>query len=91
MNNTLRTIAGSIGTALLVTVMTNASKDYIPSAGETKQQIMSNAMIHGINVAFLIAAVIAIVGIVLSFFIKGKPKSNQHEPSAETEGSLQTN
>jgi EmrB/QacA subfamily drug resistance transporter len=91
MNNTMRTIAGSIGTALLVTVMTNASKDYVPSAGETKQQIMSNAMIHGINVAFLVATVIAIVGIVLSFFIKGKSKTDQKDPAAETEGSLQTN
>ncbi|MFZ0368065.1 MAG: DHA2 family efflux MFS transporter permease subunit [Halobacillus sp.] len=91
MNNTLRTIAGSIGTALLVTVMTNASKDYVPSSGETKQQIMSNAMIHGINVAFMVATIIAIIGIVLSFFIKGKPKSSQDERAAKTEGNLQTN
>ncbi|MCA1010352.1 DHA2 family efflux MFS transporter permease subunit [Halobacillus halophilus] len=91
MNNTLRTIAGSIGTALLVTVMMNASKDYVPSSGETRQQIMSNAMIHGINVAFMVATIIAILGIVLSFFIKGKPKPSQDERAAKTEGNLQTN
>ncbi|WP_226578350.1 DHA2 family efflux MFS transporter permease subunit [Halobacillus litoralis] len=91
MNNTLRTIAGSIGTALLVTVMTNASKDYVPTAGASKEQMMSNAMIHGINVAFMVATIIAITGIVLSFFIKGKPKKKQDETAPETEGSLQTN
>ncbi|ELK48435.1 DHA2 family efflux MFS transporter permease subunit [Halobacillus sp. ACCC02827] len=93
MNNTLRTIAGSIGTALLVTVMTNASKDYTPSAGEQPQNIMSNALIHGIDVAFLVATIIAIVGLLLSFFIKGKPKKEKKVPAAETkaEPALQTN
>ncbi|WP_421383618.1 MDR family MFS transporter [Bacillus salacetis] len=81
MNNTMRTIAGSIGTALLVTVMTNAAKDFDPDmsayagmeAADMKQQLMSDAMIHGINVAFMVATIIAIAGIGLSFFIKKTP------------------
>lgn len=86
MNNTMRTVAGSIGTAFLVTVMTNASQSYTPSAGETKQQIMSNAMIHGINKAFFAATIIAIVGLILSFFVKGKKKTQQPEqPSSESQ------
>ncbi|TGB02415.1 MDR family MFS transporter [Halobacillus salinus] len=87
MNNTMRTVAGSIGTAFLVTIMTNASKSYTPSAGETQQQIMSNAMIHGINKAFFAATIIAIVGLILSFFVKGKKKTQQ----PTTESQLQTN
>ncbi len=78
MNNTMRTIAGSMGTAMLVTVMTNTSKNFDPdmsqyageSSAQVKQQIMSDAMIHGINMAFLVATGIAIAGIILSFFLK---------------------
>ncbi|SFJ88868.1 drug resistance transporter, EmrB/QacA subfamily [Halobacillus dabanensis] len=91
MNNTMRTIAGSIGTALLVTVMTNASKDYVPSAEATREQIMTNSMIHGIDVAFMVATIIAIVGILLSFFITSTPKKEKQQPATEAEASLQTN
>ncbi|MFQ3543760.1 MDR family MFS transporter [Halobacillus rhizosphaerae] len=78
MNNTMRTIAGSMGTAMLVTVMTNTSKNFDPdmskyageSSAQVKQQVMSDAMIHGINMAFLVATGIAIAGIILSFFLK---------------------
>ncbi|SFG21880.1 drug resistance transporter, EmrB/QacA subfamily [Halobacillus alkaliphilus] len=91
MNNTMRTIAGSIGTALLVTVMTNSAKDYAPSEGATPQEVMSNSMIHGINVAFMVATIIAIVGILLSLFIPSKPKKNDQQPVTDPEASLQTN
>ncbi|UOQ46513.1 multidrug efflux MFS transporter [Halobacillus salinarum] len=78
MNNTMRTVAGSIGTALLVTVMTNSSQNFDPdmaeyageSSAQMKQHIMSDAMIHGINVSFMVATGIAMAGILLSFFLK---------------------
>lgn len=78
MNNTMRTTAGSLGTALLVTVMTNASKDYEPDMSkypdvpkaQAEQQMMSDAMIHGINEAFWIATLITIIGVLLSVFLK---------------------
>ncbi|RLQ94341.1 DHA2 family efflux MFS transporter permease subunit [Falsibacillus albus] len=81
MNNTMRTVAGSIGTALLVTVMSNATKNFDPNmadykgvpAAQLKQKIMSDAMIHGIDRAFFVATIIAIVGILLSFFLKKTP------------------
>lgn len=78
MNNTMRVVAGSIGTALLVSVMSNAAKHYKPDmsqfknvpAANLKQQIASHAMVHGIDVTFLVATCIALVGVVLSFFLK---------------------
>lgn len=100
MNNTLNQVAGAIGTALLVTVMTNRTKTHAteladqataaatksaeeaasqgiavvqPSAeaiAQMKQEIMTKAMLEGINDAFLVATAIAAVAFVLAFFIK---------------------
>ncbi|RSL33369.1 DHA2 family efflux MFS transporter permease subunit [Salibacterium salarium] len=63
MNNTLRQVAGSIGTALLVTVMTTATLGDPPN-------INVEGLIHGVNMAFWVASALGIVGLVLSFFIK---------------------
>lgn len=63
MNNTMRQVAGAVGTALLVTVMTNSA---IPDEGV-------NGLIHGVNISFIVAGIFAIIGLVLSFFIK-KPQ-----------------
>ncbi|MCD5324371.1 MULTISPECIES: DHA2 family efflux MFS transporter permease subunit [Pontibacillus] len=85
MNNTMRTVAGSIGTALLVTVMTNASKAYEPnmqeyanaSAEQAKGLIARDAAIHGMNVAFWVATGIAFVGIILSLFLQNKAPNRE--------------
>ncbi|KAB8139103.1 multidrug efflux MFS transporter [Gracilibacillus oryzae] len=60
MNNTMRQMAGAIGTALLVSIMINQAN---PSNGMA-------GMIHGVNMSFLVAAIISVVGFVLAFFIK---------------------
>ncbi|MBP1970527.1 EmrB/QacA subfamily drug resistance transporter [Virgibacillus natechei] len=65
MNNTMRQVAGAVGTALLVTVMSSAA---IPDEGV-------QGAIHGVNVSFIVAGVTAIVGLVLAFFIKGKSRA----------------
>lgn len=72
MNNTMRQVAGSVGTALLVTIMTNSAQD-------AKHEMLSNPMIHGINVAFMVAAGIAFLGLVLSFFIKQTKRAEEDE------------
>ncbi|HEX7065394.1 MAG TPA: MDR family MFS transporter [Bacillales bacterium] len=64
MNNTMRQIAGSVGTALLVTVMTNTIIE------AQHQETVSYARIHGVNVAFMVATLLALLGVGLSFFIK---------------------
>jgi EmrB/QacA subfamily drug resistance transporter len=79
MNNTTQQVSGAIGTAFLVTIMTNRSESYAldamknivgqPSV-EMEQQIGMQAMLGGINDAFFVATFIAGVALVLSFFIK---------------------
>ncbi|MCQ6274811.1 multidrug efflux MFS transporter [Bacillus sp. V3B] len=64
MTNTMRQVGASIGTALLVTVMTNAALNSGPNA-------VPSDLIHGVNVAFYVATGISVTGLILSFFIKG--------------------
>ncbi|MFB4164049.1 MDR family MFS transporter [Alteribacillus sp. JSM 102045] len=66
VNNTMRQVSGSIGTALLVTVMTTAALGEGPNMN-------AEAMIHGVNMSFWAAFIFGFVGFVLSFFIKKKP------------------
>ena len=69
MNNTMRQVAGSVGTALLVTVMTNQS---IPQEGIP-------GLIHGVNVSFIVAGIFAIIALILAFFVRNT------QPKLETE------
>ncbi|MGY0693953.1 MDR family MFS transporter [Virgibacillus sp. FSP13] len=64
MNNTMRQVSASIGTAIIVTVMT--------TTGEVAKRdpAILNPMIYGVNVAFMVITVLSIVAVILSFFIK---------------------
>ncbi|WP_077624082.1 DHA2 family efflux MFS transporter permease subunit [Sediminibacillus massiliensis] len=76
MNNTMRQVAASIGTAILVTVMTSAALD----AGESAT---ASELIHGVNVAFWVATVLSVVGLLLSLFIKGTTPAQERAAQAE--------
>ncbi|MFJ7755891.1 DHA2 family efflux MFS transporter permease subunit [Peribacillus muralis] len=71
MNNTIRQVAGAIGTAVLVTIMTNSALD--------PNEYGIEGAVHGVSVAFMVLTFVSIVGIILSFFIKG---SRSEEKSA---------
>ena len=60
MNNTFRQVAGSVGTALLVTIMVTAA---IPDGTVV-------GAIHGVNISFIVAGIISVLGLVLSFWVK---------------------
>lgn len=76
MYNTLRQVAGSIGTAFLITVMSKSASHFGKNlgasdvVGKTKQEIANHVLIHGIETAFLVAAIISLVAVILSLFIK---------------------
>ncbi len=105
MNNTLNQVSGAIGTALLITIMTNRTESAaadltsaaINKAGAAggqpteaalaaiQQQITAQAMLEGINFAFLIAAFISVVALLLSLFIKrATPAEDPIEQKAAT-------
>ncbi len=60
MSNTMRQMAGAMGTAFLVTVMTN---NMLPGQGVV-------GMINGVNVSFFVAGVTALAGLILALTIK---------------------
>lgn len=64
MTNTMRQVSASIGTAIVITVMTTTE-----ASAELNTEI-TYPMIHGINVAFMVITVLSLVGVVISFFIK---------------------
>ena len=62
LNNTMRQIAASVGTAALVTIMVSAARN--------PETYGMAGLVHGANVAFFVAACIGIFGIIGAFFIK---------------------
>ncbi|MCW4457440.1 MDR family MFS transporter [Microbacterium sp. MPKO10] len=62
MNNTMRQIAGSIGTAMLITVMTSTALDPETHGLE--------GLIHGVNVSFIVAGCLGVASIIAAPFIK---------------------
>ncbi len=71
MSNTMRQVSGSIGTALLVTIMTSAALD--------PEVYGVQGLIRGVNISFIVAGALSLVGVFLSFFLK------KAAPSAEDE------
>jgi len=100
MNNTLQQVSGAIGSALLITVMSNRTETHatnlITSATKKltgqespaqiaalKEHLGMKAMVEGINDSFKVSVCIALVALILAFFMK-RVKPNREEISQET-------
>ncbi len=83
MNNTLQQVSGAIGSALLVTVMSNRTEFHaeelakeamnngvVAPTADLQQQIGLQAMVEGINDSFLISSILIVVALILSLFMK---------------------
>ncbi|GFZ97167.1 MFS transporter [Paenibacillus marchantiophytorum] len=90
MSQTLRNVSGALGTALLVTFMTNKAASHAkeliisgqidPSNKAKMAEISQAATIYGINHSFVIATWLSVVALVLAFFIR---KVQPHDESVE--------
>ncbi|MDQ6596674.1 DHA2 family efflux MFS transporter permease subunit [Bacillus salipaludis] len=92
ISNTVRQVAGAVGTSLLVTVMSDRTKthlqDMIPSAaskGLNQAQVIKEATIQGINDAYLVIIGIGVIGLLLSLFIKKVKQASDLEFKASLE------
>lgn len=87
MTNTVQQIAGSIGTAILITILTQASKHYSPNMSdydgmkrsEMLGQIKIDTLLHGYHAGFLFAVLITVVSFLCSFMLKKNTKSTDEQ------------
>lgn len=80
VNNTAQQVVGSIGTAIFVTIMTSAaatrgkelatSMDPASMTEDAMKQIQAQSLLHGVQLSFIVAAVVTCIALVLSFFLK---------------------
>lgn len=98
MINTLRMVAGAIGMAFFVSIMTNQGTKYakqlmterhiLPTDKFHVTEIMNQATVKGINDAFLVATYMTIIAFLLSFFIH---KSMPNEGTSKNLVNLKNN
>ncbi|MCG7381712.1 DHA2 family efflux MFS transporter permease subunit [Paenibacillus sp. ACRRY] len=86
ISNTVRQVAGAVGTSLLISVMTSRAtahaQDMLSTGvanGFSQQQLSTESMIQGINDAYVVIIGIAVLGLILSFFIKRVKQANEEE------------
>lgn len=75
ISNTVKQVSGAIGTALLVTILTNRAQfhaDMMAAEGvvSNQAQLLQKASIEGMNDAYLAVIIFGAIGLVMSFFIK---------------------
>ncbi|WP_431029999.1 MDR family MFS transporter [Lysinibacillus sp. LZ02] len=78
VNNTAQQVVGSIGTALFVTIMNSVATSKGAELAGTMDMTQENAMamlqqqalLEGIHFSFLVATVVTVLALVLSFFLK---------------------
>ncbi|MDQ0171587.1 EmrB/QacA subfamily drug resistance transporter [Paenibacillus tundrae] len=87
ISNTVRQVAGAVGTSVLVSVMTTRTATHLQDTlatgtaqGVTQQQLMTQSMIQGINDAYVVIIGISVIGLLLSFFIKRTKPATEEEP-----------
>lgn len=69
--NSLRIIAGAIGTAIMITIMAIVRTNYANHATQqSKTEIMQHATVLGVDAAFAFTTVLLIIGFVLTLMIR---------------------
>ncbi|MDT2462489.1 MDR family MFS transporter [Enterococcus avium] len=80
VNNTFRQVASSIGTAVLISILTNVTKDNLPKGSLLKSLPLFykdqaiNATLSGYHAAFFVAVIFGLVGFIITFFLKKNKK-----------------
>jgi MFS transporter, DHA2 family, lincomycin resistance protein len=69
--NTLQQVAGAIGTAVAISIMTAGQNGYLEDAANPMDpQTVIQAFTEGVQSSFIFGIIIAIIGVVISFFIR---------------------
>lgn len=87
MTNTVQQISASIGTAGLITIMSQVAKDFTPNMSDYKgmgkkemaMQIQHEALLSGYHAAFWFAVIISFISLISVFMLKSKRKIEQEQ------------
>lgn len=88
VNNTFRQIASSIGTAILISILTNVTKDGLPASSLLKSAPLAfrdqatTATLNGYHAAFIVATLFGVLGLVITFFMNKKEANPMMEVGA---------
>ncbi|HAF99292.1 MDR family MFS transporter [Paenibacillus sp. FSL K6-1566] len=77
--NTLQQVAGAVGMALFISIMTAGAKNYVVTTGDLNPV---ESMIAGLHSAFITGLVLAIAALVLGLFVKRASTPSEQERSA---------
>lgn len=72
--NSLRIIAGAMGTAMSITVLSIVSRNFLDAHGHSAK-MLREATISGVDAAFIFTTVLIVIGFVLSLFIRETKQS----------------
>ena len=74
--NSLRIIAGAIGTAVMITILSIVRKNYAAAhSDQSKMDIMQHSTVLGIDAAFIFTTILLFIGFALTLMIKQPKKS----------------
>jgi len=80
--NTLQQVMGAIGTAVAISILMNGMEKYLHGSSDpTKVTEIAKAITAGSQNVFLVAMFVALLGIVLAFFIRRAVASHKSAPS----------
>ncbi|MEG0383774.1 MAG: MDR family MFS transporter [Solibacillus sp.] len=69
--NTLSQVAGAIGVAFFISIMTSGQKEYLAqSSNPTDPTQLTEAMVSGVHNAFIVGFGFALLAVVVAFFVK---------------------
>jgi MFS family permease len=71
LSNTAFQMGAAIGTAVVATVAVSQTKDYLAADADANRLV---ALTEGFQAAFLAAALLAVVGVVLALLLLGRPR-----------------
>ncbi|WNS46882.1 DHA2 family efflux MFS transporter permease subunit [Paenibacillus sp. MMS20-IR301] len=80
--NTLQQVAGAIGTALAVSIMTSGSQSFMKTVTDPADPLNAlAAFTHGVQNAFIFGMIMAVIGLVVAFFLKRVVVSHKSQAS----------
>lgn len=80
--NTMVQLAGSLGTAIYISILSVSQQHYLQSAGNVTTAIQQRGLTYGFNHAFRFGAFLLIAGLAISLFVK---KSSSVQACEESE------